>query len=111
MTEQSIESKVLINMKVNDLFREFDETKHRFFLEEKNSVLSDAMQGEIWTTAAANSLLCALGMTIRTQDQRRSVLASIGDMLERMYPEQPDNDMGFDTSKNIICKGDTSNSN
>ena len=90
MTEQTTESKVLINMKVNDLFKEFDNTKVRFFADKNNTALSDPIQGEVWTTAAANALLCALGMTIRTQEERRSVLAGIADMLERMFPEQPE---------------------
>jgi len=100
MTEQKTETKVLVNMKINDLFKEFDNTKVRFFAEPNNKALPDSLQGEIWTTATANALLCALGMTIRTQAERRMVLASIADMLERMFPEQPEHN----TNKDRLCE-------
>ena len=83
-----IESRVLVNMKVNDLFKEFDATKERFFNKKENKTIDDALLGEIWVTAAANALLCSLGMTIAKQEDRRAVLNSIADMLERAFPEQ-----------------------
>ena len=90
MTEQKTETRILINMKVNDLFKEFDNTKTRFFAEPNNKVLSDNALGEIWVTAAANALLCSLGMTLNTQKERKDTLARIfadvDGLLDRMFP-------------------------
>lgn len=78
----------VINIKINDLFKELESCKTRFFAQDANKVLQDNAIGEIFVTSAAHLLIFSLMSCVPDKEGRLYVLENMRAQLEGLQPEE-----------------------
>ena len=81
------ENEKLINDKSNELFRLLDNEMKKFWIQRFNKSYTEAEQGEIFVTTAANFLIYAMARSIKDNASRKLVLMSIVDRFDALFPE------------------------